>query len=258
MKKITVALLVCAAVVLSFGTAMAQKEKVYINGIDANFPPFAYVNAQGQPEGFDIDMLAWIANDLGIKIEHKPMEWSGIVASLQAKKIDMIASGLSVTPERAKQIDFSTPYFVTEIVLVVKNESELTVDQILKAEKPVIIGAQLGTPEAKWLKDQKGKDGFTYDLRIYDSSPMAVEDILNGRIVAAAMDHSPAEDAVSKKPVKILGEFGMEKEVFAIGFNKNQTELNEKLNASLEKLMQTDYWKELQAKYLSDYGMEEE
>lgn len=253
MKKITAALLLSVAMLLSTaGLALAQK--VYINGIDANFPPFAYVNAQGQPEGFDIDMLAWIANDLGIKIEHKPMEWSGIVASLQAKKIDLIASGLSVTPERAKQIDFSTPYFVTDIVLVVKNDSALTVDQILKAEKKMIVGAQLGTPEAKWLKDHQGKDGFTYDLRIYDSSPMAVEDIMNGRIVAAAMDHSPAEDAVSKKAVKILGEFGMEKEVFAIGFNKNNTELNEKINASLEKLMQTDYWKELQAKYLSDYG----
>lgn len=252
MKRIIVALLLSVAM-LCVATGGALAQKVYINGIDANFPPFAYVNTQGQPEGFDIDMMAWIANDLGFKIEHKPMEWSGIVASLQAKKIDMIASGLSVTPERAKQIDFSTPYFITDIVLVVKNDSDLTVDQILKAEKKMIVGAQLGTPEAKWLKEHKGKDGFTYELRIYDSSPMAVEDIMNNRIAAAAMDHSPAEDAASKKDVKILGEFGMEKEVFAIGLNKNNTELNEKINASLEKLMQTDYWKELQAKYLSDY-----
>lgn len=252
MKRIIVALLLSVAMLCAVaGGALAQK--VYINGIDANFPPFAYVNAQGQPEGFDIDMMAWIANDLGLKIEHKPMEWSGIVASLQAKKIDMIASGLSVTPERAKQIAFSTPYFITDIVLVVKNDSELTVDQILKAEKKMTVGAQLGTPEAKWLQEHKGQEGFTYEVRIYDSSPMAVEDIMNNRIVAAAMDHSPAEDAASKKAVKILGEFGMEKEVFAIGLNKNNTELNEKINASLEKLMQTDYWKELQAKYLSDY-----
>ena len=252
MKKITVTLLLCMAVFLgSLNCALAQK--VYINGIDANFPPFAYVNAQGQPEGFDIDMMAWIANDLGIEIKHQPMEWSGIVASLQAKKIDMIASGLSVTTERAKQIDFSTPYYEIAIVLVVKNESNLTVDQILKAEKKTVVGAQLGTPEAKWLKDNEGKNGFTYELRIYDSSPMAVEDILNNRIAAAAMDTSPAYDAASKKPVKILGEFGMEKEVFAIGFNKTQTELNEKINASLEKLMQTDYWKELHDKYLDDH-----
>ena len=250
MKKITVALLLCAAMVLGAGQALAQK--VYVNGIDANFPPFAYVNTAGQPEGFDIEMMAWIAKDLGIEIKHQPMEWSGIVASLQAKKIDFIASGLSVTEERAKQIDFSTPYFITQIVLVVNNDSALTVDEILKAEKKVTVGAQLGTPEAKWLKDNQDKDGFTYRLRIYDSSPMAVEDIVNGRIVAAAMDHSPAEDAVSKRPVKILGEFGMDKEVFAIGFNKTQTEINEKINASLEKLMKTDYWKELQEKYLSD------
>lgn len=252
MKKITIALLLSIAMLLG-AVNFALAQRAYINGIDANFPPFAYVNAQGQPEGFDIDMMAWIAKDLGIEIKHQPMEWSGIVASLQAKKIDMIASGLSVTPERAKQIDFSIPYYEIAIVLVTKADSDLTVDQILKAEKKMTVGAQLGTPEAKWLKDNEGKNGFTYGLRIYDSSPMAVEDIVNGRIVAAAMDTSPAYDAVSKKPVKILGEFGMEKEVFAIGLNKNNTELNEKINASLEKLMQTEYWQELHDKYLADH-----
>lgn len=252
MKKITLALVLAGATIFGANAALAQK--AYINGIDANFPPFAYVNTAGQPEGFDIDMMNWIAKDLGIEIKHQPMEWSGIVASLQAKKIDMIASGLSETVERAKQIDFSIPYYEIAIVLVVKNDCQLTVEEIMKGVKKSIIGAQLGTPEAKWLKEQQGKNGMTYDLRIYDSSPMAVEDILNGRIVAAAMDTSPAYDAASKKPVKLLGEFGMEKEVFAIGLNKNNIELNAKINASLEKLMQTEYWKELHKKYLADHN----
>lgn len=250
MKKITLALVLAVSLVFgALGTAAAQ---TYINGIDANFPPFAYVNSSGQPEGFDIDMMAWIAKDLGIEIKHQPMEWSGIVASLQAKKIDMIASGLSYTAERAKQIDFSTAYYEIAIVLVAKNDSAATVEELMKGKK-VIIGAQLGTPEAKWLKENQGKNDYTYDLRIYDSSPMAVEDIVNGRIAAAAMDSSPAFDAVSKKPVKILGEFGMEKEVFAIGFNKQNIELNAKINASLEKLMKDPYWQELIEKYLAHH-----
>jgi polar amino acid transport system substrate-binding protein len=90
-----------AMVLFTVGPVMAQKE--YINGIDANFPPFAYVDKNGVPAGFDVDAVNWIAEKLGFKVKHRPMEWSGIIASLEAKKIDFIASGLSVTEETGSE-----------------------------------------------------------------------------------------------------------------------------------------------------------
>ncbi len=50
-------------------------EKIYINGIDANFPPFAYVDKKGVPDGFDIKALDWIARDQGFKVKHQPQDW---------------------------------------------------------------------------------------------------------------------------------------------------------------------------------------
>ncbi len=247
MRKAFAILLVASLVMVLFaaGPALAQKE--YINGIDANFPPFAYVDKNGTPAGFDVDAVDWMAKKLGFKVKHQPMEWSGIVASLQAKKIDFIASGLSVTEERAQKIDYTIPYWVIKQVMVVKNDSALTVDDIRTGGKT--LGVQSGTSEAKWLKDQIGKDGVDYTLRMYDSAPLAVEDVINGRIDAAAMDDAPAADAAGKKPVKILGTFGMDPENFAYGVNKDDKELKELLNKGLEMLMADPYWNELVEKY---------
>ena len=131
--------------------------------------------------------------------------------------------------------------------MVVKKDSALTVDDIRTGGKT--LGVQSGTSEAKWLKDQIGKDGVNYTLRMYDSAPLAVEDVINGRIDAAAMDDAPAADAAGKKPVMILGTFGMDPENFAYGVNKDDKELKELLNKGLEMLMADPYWNELVAKY---------
>ena len=92
-------------------------EKVYINGIDANFPPFAYVDKNGNPDGFDVKALDWIAKEMGFKVKHQPMDWDGIIPSLKAKKIDIVASGMSITDERKKQVSFTAPYWKIKQVL---------------------------------------------------------------------------------------------------------------------------------------------
>jgi polar amino acid transport system substrate-binding protein len=234
-------------VCLSAGISLAL-EKSYINGIDANFPPFAYVDKTGKPSGFDIDAVNWIAKKMGFEVKHQPMDWDGIIPNLVAKKIDFIASGMSITEERAKVVDFSIPYWEIKQVFVTKKGSSLSVGDI-KA-KGGALGVQRGTSEAEWLKDEAAKNGWKFELKYYDSAPLAVEDVVNGRIVAAAMDDAPAKDAASKKPVQIIGTFGMKEEMFGIAVRKEDKELLEALNKGLEALMADPYWDELVEKYL--------
>jgi len=224
------------------------EEKVIINGIDANFPPFAYVDKNGNPDGFDVKSVDWIAKEMGFKVKHQPMDWDGIIPSLNAKKIDMIASGLSVTEERAKQVTYTIPYWVIKQVLVVKKDSDLTPETALANGNKV--GVQRGTSEAKWMEENLiKKEGKNFELVSYDSAPLAVQDVLNGRIVAAAMDDAPAEDAVNKKPVKIIGGFGMHDEEFAYAVRKEDTELLNTLNEGLKKLMASPDWEALKKQY---------
>ncbi len=109
MRRNWCAVLMLAVLCVLSATTVIAAEKVYINGIDANFPPFAYVDKSGNPDGFDVKALDWIAKEMGFKVKHQPMDWDGIIPSLKAKKIDIVASGMSITDERKKQVNFSTP-----------------------------------------------------------------------------------------------------------------------------------------------------
>jgi len=239
--------LIIVSLVLCFSPGAMAKKKVYINGIDANFPPFSYVDKSGHPAGFDVEALNWIAKKMGFKVIHKPMDWDGIIPNLLAKKIDIIASGMSITPEREKVVNFTIPYWKIEQVFVVRKDSPLTVKEVLTGHK--LIGVQRGTSEAEWLKKNKKKKGWNFTLRYYDSAPLAVVDLVNGRIDAAAMDDAPAADAVRKKPVKILGTFGMPPEKFGYAVRKQDTKLLETLNKGLRLLMKDPYWQYLINKY---------
>lgn len=247
LKKVFLVVIGVLACVLMIGGAAVAEDKVLINGIDANFPPFAYVDKSGNPAGFDVEAVNWIANKMGFKVKHQPTDWDGIVPALVAKKIDFVASGMSITEERKKAVNFTIPYWVIKQVMVAKADSTTDVETILKGNKK--LGVQQGTSEAEFLKDMVGKNGVNFTLRFYDSAPLAVEDVLNGRIDAAAMDDAPAQDAVNKKPVKIIGTFGMEEEDFGYAVRKEDADLLNKLNEGLKMLMADPYWEELKKKY---------
>jgi len=233
------------AVVAPAGAA----EKVYINGIDANFPPFAFVDKSGNPDGFDVKALDWIAKEMKFKVKHQPMDWDGIIPSLKAKKIDIVASGMSITDERKKQVSFTIAYWKIKQVLVAKKDSKLTAEKALADGNK--IGVQRGTTEAKWIEENLiKKGGKKFELVQYDSAPLAVEDVVNGRIVAAAMDDAPAIDAARKKPVKIIGGFGMKDEDFGYAIRKEDTEFLKKVNEGLKRLMKSPYWAELKKNYI--------
>jgi polar amino acid transport system substrate-binding protein len=248
MNRRTLSALVVAlsAILLAGAGSCLAEDKVLINGIDANFPPFAFVDKTGTPSGFDVEALDWIAKEMGFKVKHQPMDWDGIIPSLKAKKIDLIASGMSITEERRKEVTFTNAYWKIVQVLVVPKDSKLTVDEILaKGNK---VGVQRGTSEAKWMEENLIKKGKDFQLVYYDSAPMAIEDVINGRVVAAAMDDAPAKDG-EKKPVKVLGQFGMPAEEFGYAVRTEDSELLTKLNDGLKKLMASPTWAELKKKY---------
>lgn len=245
MKKIFACVLLSALAV----AVPAFAEKTYVNGIDPNYPPFAFVDEKtGKPSGFDVESLDWIAKNMGFKVSHKPMAWDGIIPALRAKQIDMVDSGMSITPERSKVVTFSDPYWTVSRVFVVPAASTLTSADILV--KKIKVGVQRGTSEANAIKQEQQEKGYPFELRFYDSAPLAVEDLLNGRIDAALMDELPADDAISKgRAVKKAGVHGVPDE-FGVALRKDDTELLSLLNEGYRKLMADPHWQELQKKYL--------
>ncbi len=243
-------LVMAAAALITLTLAGTASAAAYVNGIDANYPPFAYVDASGKPAGFDVDSMDWIAKKMGFTVTHKPMDWNGIIPDLLAKKIDMVCSGMSISPERAARVTFSEPYFTIQKVLVVRSNSKLTKEQILTGNKK--LGTQRGTNEAEWLAQNRDKNKWNYELRYYDSAPVAIEDLVNGRVDAVGIDSAPAQDAIgkAKKPVKIIGEFAPS-DNFGVAMRNEDKTLQKLINDGYRLLKKDPYWEELKKKHLS-------
>ncbi len=222
--------------------------KTYVNGIDANYPPFSYIDEKGNPTGFDIESMNWIAKKMGFEVQHTPINWDGIIPALQAKKIDMICSGMSISEERRQAVNFSDPYYSIKKYIAVRQDSNLTVDEVFKGK--YTLGVQRGTNEHDLLQSRIDKENLDITLRLYDSPPMSVEDLLNGRIDAIAIDSAPAEDAIKNgKAIKIVGEYAKGDD-FGVAINKENQELLNTINKGYELLKKDPFWQELHDKYL--------
>ena len=222
----------------------------YVNGIDPNYPPFAYVDEKtGQPTGFDVESMNWIAKTMGFDVTHKPMQWDGIIPALLAKQIDMVCSGMSVTPERSKMVLFSEPYWKVSRVFVVPADSSLTPADILSQK--IQLGVQRGTSEANAIKKEQREKGYRFELRQYDSAPLAIEDLINKRIDAALMEELPADDAIAhRRAVKKVGTHG-EINNFGVALRKEDVNLKRLIDEGYRKLLADPFWMELQKKYLN-------
>jgi len=246
-KKLVVLLTALAAVLmLACGAAFAE-EKVYINGIDFGFPPFGFVDKAGSPSGFDVESVDWIAKKMGFKVKHQPMDWDGIIPALNAGKIDFVASGMSATAERAKIVNFTLPYYEVTQVLLVNPDNAAALDSILKNGKK--IGVQRGTVTNKLLEELVKKPGYKFELALYDSTDLSLEDLKIGRIEGSGMDSSIAKEMLKTKPFKIAGTFEAPPEKYGYAVRKADAALLEMLNKGLEALMKDPYWAELKKKY---------
>lgn len=251
MMRFTMALKsLLAALAVTLALVGGAAAKTYVNGIDANYPPFAFVDKTGKPAGFDVESMDWIAKKMGFTVEHRPMDWDGIIPSLLAKKIDMVCSGMSISPERAARVNFSNPYWEVRKYLLVAEKRPLTKDELLQGKKT--LGVQGGTNEAELLKEGIGKNGWNYTLKFYDSPPLAIEDLINGRIDGAAIDSAPAEEAIGKgkKPVKVAGEFAAPDD-FGVAVRKDDKALLDLINKGYELLKKDPYWETLKARYIN-------
>ncbi len=249
--KRTMFTLFCIATIAAtmFCSAAFAEEKTYINGIDAKYPPFTFIDKSGKLEGFDIDSINWIAKEMGFKVVHQPIKWDEVIPTLKSKKIDMVASGMSIDEPRKKEVNFSTVYYKTVMVMVAKENCSVMPDKTM--EPNVKWGVQQGTPEAHWIQDNLIEDkGKTFKLMPFDSAPTIMQNIMNGNIDIAAISRSTADEFIHKgMSIKIIGRYGQPDDLTAYAVRKDDPQLLATLNEGLKRLMASPYWNELKAKY---------
>ncbi|MDR2892259.1 MAG: basic amino acid ABC transporter substrate-binding protein [Deltaproteobacteria bacterium] len=227
-KKI---ILLATMLVMNASLAMAA-EKTLMVVHDATWPPMEFIDANRQIVGYSVDYIDAIAQETGIKVTHKNVAWSGIFAELAAKRCDVIASSITITPERAKIMDFSTPYYTVQQAVVTRNDVTYTTADELKDK---LLGAQISTTGYFAAKNLVGDQA-----KSYDAIGHAIEDLKNGRLDAVICDDPVAADfalqgAGNKDALKIS--FVMETgeiEHYGFAVRKGDTETLELLNAGIK------------------------
>lgn len=133
------------------------KKKGYITvGLSADYPPYEFhktINGQDKIVGFDIDVAKKIAKDMGVKLKIDEMQFDGLLGALKTGKIDMIISGMSKTPERAKEVTFSDTYLAAKQKILIR-KADVDKYKTTMDFNNVNVGAQKQTTQEELAKTQ--------------------------------------------------------------------------------------------------------
>jgi polar amino acid transport system substrate-binding protein len=222
----------------------------YIVGLDADNKPYTFSD-NGTIVGFDVDSIQWIAQQQGFNVKIQPMAWDGIVPALLQKKIDMVYSGMTKTPERAAQVNFSKTYLIVNQSVVGRNDSTLTMDDFKKGK--VIVGTQRSSSANSWIDDNLVKNNTlpSDNLKLYDSVSLALADLANKRVDVVMFDQPVMNTLIKNMPLKQIGTIDTHEE-YGVAIRKEDTELQNKINTGLDQLMNSPKWQELLKKYNMD------
>ena len=227
-----------------------KKKKEIAVATEAGYAPFEFVEG-GKIVGYHADLLALVMKDLaaqGVKVNQLDLPFQGLLAGLQAKKYDMIATALFGTEERAKRFAFTVPtaYGTTGIVTGANNTAISKPEDLAPQATKYLDAMKALSEEFK----KKGGKGLT-EIKEYASGYTEIyADIDNGRIDAAPNGLPNLAWLMKQQPgkYKLAGQLG-ERTYFAWATRKEDQDVLEYLNVQLLKLKKAGTLNELQMKW---------
>lgn len=241
-KKIAVAIMTLSIAALTLvGCGSKSNEDMIIMGTNAEFMPFEYREGK-DIVGFDVDLANKISEKLGKQLKIEDMEFGGLLSALESGKIDFIAAGMSKTPDREKQVNFSESYYTASQLITIKADNvDITNGEDLKGKK---IGVQLGTTGEEVAREIEGAEVVSFD-----KGAMALVDLANGKIDAVVLDAEPTKNYTKgNDDVKVLDE-ELTNEEYSIAVSKDDQELLDAINETLKELKESGEYQELVNKY---------
>ena len=210
-----------------------EKEGTLLVGLSGDYPPFElYKMIDGKETlvGFDVMLAEKIAEELGVEVEFKNMDFNSLIGALQSGQVDMVISGMSPNETRLKQVDFSDFYYTGENAVLVR-EDDVAKYQTESDLKDIKIGTQLGSIQTPIA------ESFTSSVKELSTTQSIVLELSNGNVDAVILGKDIADryaeefDNVVVSDVTISSE-----EAMAVALPKGSDELTAKVNEVIAKL----------------------
>lgn len=240
--------IIASGLILAAGLGAASAEEGVLRiGTEGDAPLFSMADASGTVTGFDADIANGLCAELKLTCKFVVQTFSSLVPSMDSDRFDVIISGLGITEERARKIDYSIPYATTPLYFVVAKNSPLaglkSLEEIEKALDGKSVGVVTGTTYAQFI--EKRVPGA--DLKTYDATTQQTADLATGRLDAAFGDSptwtdflaSPDGADFTRIDVKIMAMddpdtlgHGM-----GVGMRKGNTALKAQVDAALCRMI---------------------
>lgn len=229
-------------------SSAAAAEKIVV-ATNPTWPPLEFLDDNKNIIGYDIDMMKAIGKEVGMDVEMRMVAWDGIFAGVAAGNYDVIASGVTITPERQRAFEFSKPYYDVQQIVVVKKGDSASGFEDLKGR---VVGGQIGTTGVFVAQ----KSGVDMNLREYDDVGLAMQDLLNGRIDAVICDSPVALYYANQKEGfsdSLAIAFRTEAtESFGFVVKKGRKDLVERLNKGIDAVRAKGVEAELIRKWMGE------
>ena len=252
MKKMFVLVLVLSMLAVLTAAVSAEETFIFKHGFDLDYPPYSYIDDNGETNGFDVEMAKAVCDYYGWEYEADPFNWDAKDLELNAGSCDCIWSGFTINGREDDYL-WSIPYSDNTQMIMVKNDSGIETLADLEGK---IVGVQTATSAYDLLNDEEGQAELCKSfksLEVYETYTIAFNDLKAGAVDALAIDVTSGNFLMSgQADYKFLDEV-LGSEQYGIGFRKDDTELCEKVNAALEALVEDGTYDKIGQKYPEIY-----
>lgn len=245
------ALLCCALFAAGASLTSAQARDVLRVGTEPTFAPFEFLDTKTKEfSGFDIDLIRAVADKAGYDVKILNMGFDALLPAIMTGTIDVVASGMSITPERAERVDFTKPYYQTGLSMLVRKSDAGTYTSF-DSLKNRPIAVQIGTTGADKAKSIPGAKvtafNTTSDAFMALSTGSADAVILDRPVIGYFLKSQPklAKTLQLQPAMEDAASFG-----FAV--KKDNTALLEKLNKAYDELEASGEAKKIFEKWFAE------
>ncbi len=224
----------------------AEEEKTaeggtLIMGTNSTFPPYEYYEGD-EIVGIDVEIAQAIGEKLGMEVTVEDMEFDALIPALASNKVDIVAAGMTVTPERQESVNFTDTYATAAQVIIVKQGSDIASSEDLNGK---ILGVQMGTTGDSLASEIEGAQ-----VERFNKYFEAIQSVLQGKIDAVIIDSAPAKAFAEKDENLVILDEALSSEDYAMAINKDNTELLDKVNAAIAELDEEGTLDEIVNKYI--------
>jgi len=224
------ALVLAGGLALGAAGSAAAQEGPLVVGLDFGVVPFGQINAQGEKEGFSIDLAEAFAERLGRPgAEVLDVEFSGMFAALFAERFEFIITPLYITAERAEQMLYTEPYFPADQGFVIAADAEMTALEDLNGK---VLAVNNGTRGDAWATENAERYGF--EVQRYSNVPETIQAVASGRAFATVNQSPTMVYAASQNDRVKLGFTNYTGENFGLAFRQDDVEYRNRVENILE------------------------